>query len=194
MAQATEVTRMLNGVEVPAPGKWVFDKEHTRIGFIGRHLMVTKVRGYFHEFDGSIMIAERPEDSTAEVTIVTNTVDTGLEMRDKHLRSADFFEIDKYPTMSFKSTGVEVTGQNELKLTGDLTVRDVTHPLTLDVEFEGMAFDVMGRIRAVFSASAEILRDDWGLTWNQAIETGGVFVGPKVKIEIDLEAVPEGQE
>jgi polyisoprenoid-binding protein YceI len=194
MAQATAETRMLDGIEVPAPGRWVFDKEHTRIGFVGRHLMVTKVRGYFHEFDGSITVGDRLEDSSAEATIVTSTVDTGLEMRDKHLRSADFFEIDKYSTMSFKSTSVERTGPSTLALTGDLTVRDVTHPLTLDVEFEGMARDLMGRIRAVFSASAEIVRDDWGLTWNQAIETGGLFVGPKVKIEIDLEAVPEGQE
>lgn len=194
MAEAQVETRTWNGIEVPAPGRWVFDKEHTRIGFIGRHLMVTKVRGYFHEFDGSITIAEKPEESSAEATIVTNTIDTGLEMRDKHLRSADFFEVDNYKTMSFKSTRVEITGSTTLKLTGDLTVRDVTRPLTLDVEFEGMARDLMGRIRAVFSASTEILRDDWGLTWNQAIETGGLFVGPKVKIEIDVEAVPEGSD
>jgi len=187
-------THMVGDLEAPAPGTWVFDPEHTRFGFIGRHLMLTKVRGVFHEWSGKVIIGETPEESSVEVALKAATVDTGIEMRDKNLRSENFFEVEKYPEITFKSTQVERTGARTLRLTGDLKVKEVSRPLTLDVEYGGIAYDPAERVRASFSAEAEILREDWGLTWNQAIESGGFLVGPKVKIEIDVEIVPENQE
>ena len=194
MFKTSGPTRMLGDVEAPATGTWVFDPEHTRFGFIGRHLMVTKVRGVFHEWTGKVVIGETPEESSVEVALKAATVETGVEMRDKNLRSANFFEVEKYPEITFKSTKVEPTGKKTLRLTGDLTVKEVSRPLTLDVEYNGVVYDPADRVRASFSAEAEILREDWGLTWNQAIESGGFLVGPKVKIEIDVEIVPENQE
>lgn len=182
--------RVVDGIEVPAAGTWAFDKAHTHIGFVARHLMVTKVRGAFHAYDGFVHIGEGLEDSRLEVTIDPASVDTGQDMRDNHLKSADFFDVEKYPVLRFVGTNAERSGQRTFKLTGDLTVGSVTRPVTLDVEYDGIAADHNGVPHAGFSASTEINRQDWGITWNVATEAGGFLVGPKVKIEIEVELVP----
>ena len=151
--------------------------------------MVSKVRGNFGEATATITVGEDPLQSTVTATIHTGSVNTGQPDRDNHLRSADFFESDKYPTMEYRSTGIKSWDGNEFVLTGELTIKDVTRSVDLLVEFEGAGrspygFDVFG-----FSATAEIDREDWGLTWNQALESGGVMVSKKVKIEIEGEAI-----
>jgi polyisoprenoid-binding protein YceI len=194
MATSTaEAPRTLDGIEIPAAGTWKFDPTHTHIGFVARHLMVTKVRGVFKEFDGTVHIGETPEESWVEASVRAQSVDTGVEMRDNHLRSADFFDYENYPEITFRSTKVERSGETSLKLTGDLTVGAVTRPITFDVDYEGLVRDHLGGVRPVFSARAEINREDWGITWNVAIESGGFLVGPRVKIEIDLELVSASQ-
>ncbi|MCA1831633.1 MAG: YceI family protein [Actinomycetota bacterium] len=187
---ATQAPRTLDGIEIPAQGTWKFDQTHTHFGFVARHLMVTKVRGSFKEFDGTIHIGQGLEDSWVEASVKTQSVDTGVEMRDNHLRSADFFDYEKYPEITFKSTSAERTGKTSFALTGDLAVGAITKPITFDVEFDGLVLDHTGGYRAAFSAEAEINREDWGITWNVAIESGGFLVGPKVKLVVDLEAVP----
>jgi len=188
---ATTFTREYQGVQVPQPGTYALDKGHTTIEFVGRHLMITKVRGRFTEFDGQLVIGEAPEDSSVEVTIDTASVDTSDEKRDGHLRSADFLDVENYPTIAFRSTSVEMGRDGTAKVTGDLTVKDVTRPVTLDVEFDGAQADPWGGQRLGFSASAEIDREDWGLTWNVALETGGVLVGKKIRLELNVEAVKQ---
>jgi len=175
--------------EIPAAGTYTIDPAHTSVEFVGRHLMITKVRGRFPDVTGTITITDDPERSHVEVDINVASLDTGHPDRDTHLRSADFFDVDNYPTMSFKSTNVEAASAGTWQLTGDLTVRDVTHPVTLDVEFDGAGVSPVGDQRISFSAAAEIDREDWGLTWNMALETGGVLVGKKVRIELNVQAV-----
>jgi len=188
---ATTFTREYQGVQVPQPGTYALDKGHTTIEFVGRHLMITKVRGRFTEFDGQLVIGEAPEDSSVEVTIDTASVDTSDEKRDGHLRSADFLDVENYPKMAFRSTRIEVGRDGTAKVTGDLTVKDVTRPVTLDVEFDGAQADPWGGQRLGFSAHTEIDREDWGLTWNVALETGGVLVGKKIRLELNVEAVKQ---
>lgn len=182
-------TRSHNGAEIPAQGSFTLDAAHTNIGFVARHLMVTKVRGQFTDFSGSITIAEDPLESSAEVTIQVASVSTGDAKRDDHLRSPDFFDVEKYPTMTFRSTAVKTDGSGRYVLTGDLTIKDVTKPVDLVVEPEGVSPDPWGGERAGFSAYAEVDREAWGLNWNVALETGGVLVSRKVKLEIDVQAV-----
>ena len=174
---------------LPAPGTWVIDSAHTSVGFVARYLMVTRVRGHFPAFEGNIEIAEAPEDSRVEVTIDAASVDTRNEGRDQHLRSPDFLDVERYPQLTFRSTKVERTGPSSLAVEGDLTIRDVTKPVTLDVEFEGTGADPWGKTRVAFSARGQIDREGWGITWNQALEAGGVLVGRKVDIELEVQAV-----
>jgi polyisoprenoid-binding protein YceI len=188
----TELVRTVAGHDVPAAGTYDLDLSHSTVGFVARHLMISKVRGHFSDFSGVIQIADRPEDSSVEVTIDAASITTNDEQRDGHLRSADFFEIDQHPQLTFKSTGVEAVKGDHWKVTGDLTVRGVTKPVVLDVEFEGAQTDPWGGARIGFSASTEIDREDWGLTWNQALETGGVLVGKKIKIDLGVEATRQG--
>jgi polyisoprenoid-binding protein YceI len=188
---ATTFTREYQGVQVPQPGTYSLDKGHTTIEFVGRHLMITKVRGRFTDFDGQIVIGEAPEDSSVDVTINTASVDTSDEKRDGHLRGEDFLDVEKYPVMTFRSTKVDLGRGGSAKLTGDLTIKDVTRPVTLDVEFDGAQADPWGGQRLGFSASTEIDREDWGLTWNVALETGGVLVGKKIRLELNVEAVKQ---
>jgi polyisoprenoid-binding protein YceI len=148
--------------------------------------MVSKVRGAFQSFSGTVEIAERPEDSRADVTIDAASITTYVEMRDNHLRSNDFLAIDEHPTIEFHATGLEVTGDETFALRGDLTLRGVTRPVTLDARFEGLTRDLHGKDRAGFSATTEIDREDYGITWNQALESGGVLVGKKVRIELEV--------
>lgn len=189
MSTATDTIRTVNGVEVPEAGNYVIDPSHSTVEFVGRHLMITKVRGRFSDFEGQIAIAEDPEASSTEVLIQAASIDTGDEKRDGHLRSADFFNVEEYPTLAFRSTRVEQGKRGSWKLHGDLTVRDVTRPVVLDLEFDGASPDPWGGQRIAFTAGAEVDREDWGLTWNVALETGGVLVGKKVRIELNVQAV-----
>jgi polyisoprenoid-binding protein YceI len=182
-------TREFEGLQIPAAGTYLLDAAHKRVGFVVKHLMVSKVRGNFSEADASITIAEDPMQSSVTATIKTASVHTGQVDRDNHLRTGDFFEAEKYPTMEFRSTGIKSFEGNEFVLEGELTIKDVTRPVELKVEFEGVGrspygFDLFG-----FSASTEIDREDWGLTYNMALESGGVMIGKKVKIEIEGEAI-----
>jgi polyisoprenoid-binding protein YceI len=180
-------TRDFQGVTIPTPGTFTIDPAHTRVSFTAKHLMVSKVRGGFTSTKGSITIAEDPLQSTAEVEIDTASIDTGVADRDNHLRSADFLDHEKWPTIKFVSTGVLEPKGNEFRLAGELTIRDVTRPVELDVEFEGYAKSPWGQEVIGFAATTEIDREEFGITWNQALETGGVLVGKKVKIEIAAE-------
>jgi polyisoprenoid-binding protein YceI len=170
------------------PGTWNIDASHSRVGFVARHLMIAKVRGSFSAFSGAITIADNVEDSKVEATVELKSVSTGDANRDGHLLSADFFNIEVNPTMSFVSTGLDVDG-DEGKLKGDLTIAGKTHSVTFDVEFEGVSGDPWGGTRVGFSATTEINRKDWGIDFNMVLETGGVVIGEKVKIELDVEAV-----
>ena len=175
---------------VPATGTYAIDASHTHVGFKVRHLMVSKVRGRFADFEGTVTIADEPLESSVEVTVQLASIDTRDAGRDEHLRSADFFDAATHPTMTFRSTGVRETGTTgRYAVDGELTVRGITKPLTLDVTFDGTARDPWGGERAGFTATAEIDREDYGLTWNQSLETGGVLVGKKVELEIEAEVV-----
>ena len=183
----SDATRVI-GIQAPSPGVWDVDAAHTSVEFIGRHLVFTKVRGRFTGFSGSVTVAEDPNQSSVEVTVDVSTVSTGIADRDAHLKSADFFDVGKYPTIMFKSTSIEWSGVRG-RMTGDLTVRDVTKPLTLDMAFNGIVNDPWGGVRAAFSASGEVDREAWGLVWNMPLETGGVLVSKKIEIEIETELV-----
>ncbi len=188
---ATTFTREYQGLQIPEAGTYVLDQGHTTIEFVGRHLMITKVRGRFTDFDGTLVVGDSPEQSSVEVTINAASVDSSDEKRDGHLRSPDFLDIDNYPTITFRSTKVDIDKDGTAKVTGDLTVKDVTRPVTLDVDFDGAQVDPWGGQRLGFSAHTEIDREDWGLTWNVALETGGVLVGKKIRLEFNVEAVKQ---
>lgn len=175
-------------IALPTTGTWTFDKAHTRIGFAARHLMVTKVRGHVADFDGTVRVADRPEDSVVEMTMAAASITTGSIDRDNHLKSPDFFDVANFPTLTFKSSKVERAGGN-WKLTGDLTIKNVTKPVTLDVAYDGIATDPWGKEHVAFSASVEVDREDWGLVWNVALETGGWLVSKKATIDIEGQLV-----
>jgi polyisoprenoid-binding protein YceI len=186
-------TRSWDGLTVPAAGTYTLDAAHTRIGFVVKHMMVSKVRGNFTDFSGSVTVAENPLDSTAELTIKTGSINTGAPDRDGHLRSDDFLATEKYPELTFKSTRVTGHSGDEFTVVGDLTIRDVTKEVELTVEYGGAGTNPWGQALWGFSISTEFDREDFGLTWNQALETGGVLVGKKVKVEIEGEANPAQQ-
>ena len=183
LPQAAELAKL-------TPGTWTVDPSHTNVGFTVRHLMVSKVRGRFGAFRGVVTIAENPLESTVEATVDTTSITTDDEGRDQHLRSADFFEVETYPNMTLRSTGVERRG-SDFVLHADLTIRGITRQVELDLEFDGVEKDPWGGIRAGFTAATEISRKDFGLEWNAALETGGVVVGDKVKILIEAELVKD---
>ncbi len=163
-------------------GTWAIDPTHSEVGFVARHLMVTKVRGSFTDVTGTVQVGQDIGDSVANVTIKTASVSTGTADRDTHLRSADFFDVDTFPEITFVSTSYD--GDT---LTGDLTIKGVTKPVTLDVEFNGVATDPWGNDKAAFEATGELNRTDWGLTWNANLEKGGVLVSEKIKLVIDVQ-------
>lgn len=177
--------------ELPAAGTWTLDPSHTEVAFVARHLMVTKVRGRFLRFDGTIHVADEPESSMVDVRLDAASITTGADDRDAHLHSPDFLDVETFPEVRFVSSGIERSG-DAWKLAGDLTIRDVTKPVVLDMRFDGVAADPWGGTRAAFTASTEIDREDWGLTWNVAVESGGWLVSKTVKIEIDAQAVLQG--
>ncbi|GIH13252.1 YceI family protein [Rugosimonospora africana] len=184
-------SRDYNGVQIPVPGTYTLDPAHKRVGFVARHLMVSKVRGGFDEATATITVAENPLESSVTATIQAASITTRQEQRDGHLRSGDFLEAEKYPTLEYRSTGVKSFNGNEFTVTGELTIKDVTVPVDLNVELEGVTTSPYGKIVFGFSATAEIDREAFGLTYNMALETGGVMISKNIKIEIEGEAVRE---
>lgn len=182
------MTRTVGGDTLPAVGTWTLDPSHSSLEFSVRHLGLSKVRGRFGTFSGEVTVAEDPAHSRVDVAIEVQSVDTRDAKRDEHLRTNDFFDAAEFPTMTFTSTSV-TGGGSDWEVTGDLTIRGVTKSVVLDTTFEGTAGDPWGGSRAAFSATTEIDREDFGMTFNATLETGGVLVGKKVKIEIDAEAV-----
>lgn len=169
---------------------WEFDLAHSSINFSVRHLVVAKVRGRFGAWSGTLEFDEQnPKDAKVEVQIEAASIDTKDEARDKHLRSGDFLDVDNHKHLSFKSTSVEKVSDKNFRVNGELTVRGHSEPVVLDVEYAGRVKDPWGNERAVFSAHTSVDRKKFGLNWNQALETGGVLVGDKVEIEIEIEAV-----
>ncbi|WP_008336725.1 YceI family protein [Alicyclobacillus acidocaldarius] len=168
---------------------WNVDPSHSTIGFSVKHMMFTTVRGHFKKFSATV-VADPEDLTTAEIdfTVDVASIDTRDENRDNHLRGADFFDVEKYPHMTFKATKIVKTGPNTYDMTGDLTIRDVTKPVTFHVTYEGMGKNPWGQEVAGFTAQAKINRKDFGLTWNAALETGGVLVSDEVKIELEIEA------
>jgi polyisoprenoid-binding protein YceI len=185
----TSTARTVDGREVPVAGTYAIDASHSRVGFVARHLVVAKSRGEFSSFRGSVTIGDDPLQSSVDVEIDIASVDTRDAKRDEHLRSDDFFAAEHFPTMHYRSTGVALGNKGRYVVSGELTVKGVTRPVDLLVEFDGGITDPWGGSRAVFNASAEVNREDFGLTWNQALEGGGVLVGKTVTIEIEAEAV-----
>lgn len=170
--------------------QWDFDVAHSSINFSVRHLMVSKVRGQFTKWSGSLEFDEQePTRARVDAQLDAASIDTKDAQRDAHLRSADFLDTERFPTISFKSTGIEKVGDARFSMKGELTIRGITKPVTLDVEYAGRAKDPWGGERVGFSARTSIDRKDFGLTWNQLLETGGVLVGEKVDIELEIEAI-----
>ncbi|MFB8249496.1 YceI family protein [Streptomyces sp. NPDC055952] len=171
-------------------GDYTIDPAHSTIGFTARHAMVTNVKGGFKDFTGTLHLdGSDPSRSTATLDVVMDSIDTGNADRDGHLKSADFFKADEFPAMTFRSTKAEALGGDDYRITGDLTILGTTRPLTIDLEFNGVAKDPFGNERAGFEGKAEILRSEWGLTWNAALETGGVLVSDKIKLTFDISAI-----
>jgi polyisoprenoid-binding protein YceI len=172
-----------------ASGTYTLDAAHSRIGFVARHAMVTKVRGAFDDFDATVTVGERLEDSTVSVTIRTASINTRNEQRDAHLRSNDFLGIDEFPEISFVSTEVVPVSDDVVRVTGDLTIKGVTRPVTVDFTFEGSAVDPFGNQRVGFEGSVVVNRKDWNVNWNAALEAGGVLVSEKVTLEFEVSAI-----
>ena len=181
-------TRLVAGAELPASGRWQIDPGHTEAAFIGRHFMLTKVRGRFTGVTGTIVVADEPGESTVEVTIDTASVESGNQARDDHLRSADFFDAARYPTATFSGRAAGWQGTRGL-LAGELTIRGVSRPVSLAAEYLGHVADPWGGQRAIFTAEGTVNREDWDLTWNMPLDGGGLLVSRDIRIEIEAEAV-----
>jgi polyisoprenoid-binding protein YceI len=175
---------------MPQAGVWDIDPVHSSLEFVARHLMATKVRGRFTEWTATLTTSGEAGDSRVEASIKADSLTTFNDMRDNHLRSADFFEVEKYPTIEFSSTSIgALDGDNRFKLTGDLTARGVSRPVTLDVEFVSAFEDPFGNTKATFSATTEVNRDDWGVSWNQPLANGGFVVSKTIKVEVEVQFV-----
>ena len=186
----TAPTRTVDGAELPGPGRWQIDPGHTELAFIGRHFMLTKVRGRFTGVTGAIDVAQDPGDSTAEVSIEMASVESGNQARDDHLRSPDFFDAARHPTATFSGHAADWQGTRGL-LAGELTIRGITRAVTLAAEYLGHVADPWGGQRAIFTAEGTLNREDWGLTWNMPLDNGGLLVSKEIRIEIEAEAVLE---
>jgi polyisoprenoid-binding protein YceI len=171
-------------------GTYMIDPSHSRIGFVARHAMVAKVRGSFDEFEGSAVLdGANPAVSTATVTIQATSINTRNDQRDAHLRSNDFLALDEYPQITFVSTGVNHVSDSVFELAGDLTIKGVSHPVTIPFTYEGSATDPYGNLRIGFEGSVVVNRRDYGITWNTALETGGVLVSDKITLEFEISAI-----
>ena len=176
-------------VQVPGyqSGTWAIDQAHSEVGFSVRHMMVSKVRGRFSDFAGEVVLGENPLDSSVTAEIQLASIDTNNSQRDEHIRSADFFEVETHPTMTFRSTGVRQAADGYL-VDGDLTLKGITKGVTLELELNGFNPDPWGGERLAFTATGKVNREEFGLTWNQALEAGGVLVSDQVKISLEIQA------
>ena len=188
MTTSTTPTRTVDGVTLPVAGRWEIDPGHADVAFVGRHFMLTKVRGRFTDIRGSVQIAERFADSTVDVVIGMASVESGNPDRDAHIKSAELFDVEQFPEATFRSKSAQWTGTHGVVL-GDLTLHGVTREVPLEVTFEGHARDPWGGERSMFSASTKVNREDFGITWNVALEAGGVLVSKEIRIEIEVETV-----
>jgi len=194
MSDATDTTqhptptRIIDGVEAPAAGDWVIDPGHAEVAFVGRHFMLAKVRGRFRGVEGTVHIAEDPDRSTVDLTIDMPSVDSGDATRDEHLRSGDLFDVANHPVATFHGKARDWTGTTG-KLAGDLTIKGVTRPVVLDVDYVGFATDPWGGHRAVFSAAGNLNREDWGIGWNMVLDSGGLLVSKEIRLEIEIETL-----
>jgi len=182
--------RTVEGIKVPEAGTYEIDPAHSVVEFVVRHLGLARVRGRFNEFAGTLQIGDDIASSSTVVTIQAASIDTRDQGRDTHLRSGDFLDVENHPTLEFRSTGVRHEA-GEWLLDGELSIAGQTRPVTLDVEFDGGAKDPWGNARVGFQAETKVNREDFGLTWNQALETGGWLVGKEVKIELSVEAIQQ---
>ena len=175
-------------VALPPAGRYELDPAHTAVEFVARHIL-TKVRGRFTEFSGTIEVAERPEDSSTTIDVRTASIQTNTEQRDQHLKSDDFLNVEKWPSMTFRSTAVRPTGGTTFDLDGELTIRDVTRPITLQGEYLGTSTNPGGKTVLGATARGVLEREDWNVSWNMALETGGFLVSKKIDLEIEVEAI-----
>ncbi|MEU6659775.1 YceI family protein [Streptomyces sp. NPDC046821] len=189
-ATATAATTEVNPDLAALSGDYTIDPSHTTLGFVARHAMVTNVKGSFQDFEGTLHLdGSDPSKSTASFDVKMESIETGNADRDGHLKSSDFFKTDEFPSMTFRSTSAKALGGDDYQITGDLTILGTTKPLTIDLEFNGSATDPFGNARVGFEGKATILRSEWGLTWNAALETGGVLVSDKIKLAFDISAI-----
>jgi polyisoprenoid-binding protein YceI len=186
-----DTARTIQGVELPPAGRYELDPGHTVLGFSCKH-MITRVRGRFTSFTGAIVVGDGLDDSSVEVTIEAASIETHLAARDHHLRSSDFLLVEEFPQMMFRSTAVRPIGGNDFELDGDLTMRGVTNPVTLACTYEGSGPDTEGKTIFAATGSTQIEREDWDMTWNQMVETGGLFVGKTVDISFEMVATRLG--
>ncbi len=184
----TAAVRAVRGVDLPAPGPWVIDPGHAEVAFVGRHFMLTRVRGRFTRLHGVVEVGEDPRDSSVEVTIDMASVDSGSADRDKHLRSAELFDVERFPEATFRSTAIAWDGPRA-QVRGELTIKGTTRPVILEVDYLGTVQDPWGNDRAIFSASAVINREDWGVSWNLPLASGGLVASRDIRIEIEVETV-----
>lgn len=188
----TTAVRTVEGVELPAAGTWTIDGSHTHVGFRVKHLGLAKVRGRFTGIEGAVEVGERPEDSSVRVSIDATSVDTHDENRDNHLRSADFFSVAEHPTMTYRSTAVRPAGDGWV-VEGELDLHGVTRRVDLELELNGTSSDPWGNTRAGFSATTEINRKDFGIDIHMPLDGGGVVVGDKIKVSLEIEAILQQQ-
>ena len=188
MTPITNPTRNVDGTELPSPGTWGIDPGHADVSFTGRHFMLTKVRGRFTDVSGSVVVADEMNDSRVDVVIGMASVESGSQARDEHLRSVELFDVEQFPHATFRSTQVDWHGARGV-MTGDLTLHGVTRRVSLDIEFGGYVRDPWGSDRAIFSAHTKVDREDFGITWNMALEAGGVLVSKEISIDIEVETV-----
>ncbi|WP_037582476.1 YceI family protein [Phaeacidiphilus oryzae] len=188
---ATASTPAAAGPDLSAlTGDYTVDPSHTTLGFVARHAMVTNVKGSFTDFTGTLHLdGTDPSKSTASFDVQMASIETGSPDRDGHLKSADFFKIDEFPTMTFRSTSAESLGGEDYRITGDLSILGTTKPISIDLEYSGAAKDPFGNERVGFEGTATINRSEWGLSWNAALETGGVLVSDKIKLTFDISAI-----
>jgi polyisoprenoid-binding protein YceI len=188
MTETVAATRLVGGTELPIEGTWMLDPGHAEVGFVGRHFLLTKVRGRFPGVQGTVTVAPEPGDSRVSVTIDMASVNSGDDTRDAHLRSVDFFDVERYGTATYESTSVQWDGTAGT-MTGDLTIKGVRRPVTLVVDYVGHARDPWGNDRAVFSAHGKVDREDWGLTWNMPLDRGGLLVSKEIELVIEAELI-----
>jgi polyisoprenoid-binding protein YceI len=192
MTVSTQMVRIVDGRLVPVPGVWELDAGHTQVGFEGRHLKVTRVRGRFTKFSGRLIVAEIPEESTAELDIDAASIDSGFKDRDEHLKSADWFDVERYPAISFRSGHISHVSGNRWKATGELTIKQISRPVDVDVEFAGAVSDPWGYPKIGAVVRAEVDREAWGLVWNLPLDAGGFVVSKTIQLTVDVEAVLKG--